>query len=124
MFIKLELWDEQPPAGGQLPDFGRSAYAYVNTRIGDPRYLSINLSCIMAFEEAKVHAVGRPDSGENRSDTVRGGRLQLADGTRYIVFDDQDIVFETALVLARKAELIYDHGRSGFMHCNRRSAAD
>ena len=116
MFIKLELWDEQPPIGGALPLFGVSADAYVNTRASNPRYLPINLASLMSFESIEVTAVGRPGSSENRADPLRGVRVLLADGSRYIVFDDKDPVFARGLAAARQAEeLVYDYGASRFM---------
>lgn len=116
MFIKLELWEEQPPTDGPLPRFGSSVNAFVNTRAGNPRYLPINVGCIVSFEHIVVVALGRPGSRENRSDHVQGIRLLLSDGSRYIVFNDKDPIFERGLAYARQAEeLVYDYGASGYM---------
>ncbi|MHA6823878.1 hypothetical protein ACQUKI_20435 [Ralstonia pseudosolanacearum] len=116
MFIKLELWEEQPDAAGQLPRFGSRREARLDTHASKVKYLPINLASIVSFEPAQIETLNRPNTRENKTDGRNGVRLLLADGSQYVLIDDKDPTFERGLAHARQAgELLYDHGPSVYM---------
>lgn len=117
MFIRLELWDEEPRRdNGQPVQFGSSLDAYLDMRLLKARSRPINLNGILSFESMRIWTMGRPGTSENKSDVLQGIRLLLADGSQYVVIDDKDPTFEAAMGLARQASgAVHDHGPSDYM---------
>ncbi|MCK4118437.1 hypothetical protein ACI2UK_13515 [Ralstonia nicotianae] len=116
MFIKLELWAEQPSADGQLPRFGSRREAYLDTHATKVQYLPINLASIVSFEPMRIITLNRPGTRENKTDPLDGVRLLLANGAQYLVIDDKDPSFEQSLAAARTADgAVYHHGPSAYM---------
>lgn len=116
MFIKLELWPEQPNAEGQLPRFGSRNDAYLDTHATKVQYLPINLASIVSFEPMQITTLNRPNTRENKTDPLQGVRLLLANGAQYLVIDDKDPSFEQSLAAARHAkEAVHHHGWSAYM---------
>jgi len=117
MFIKLELWDEEPREDtGRPVRIGSCLRAHLDMSQLKVRYRPINLNCILSFEAMQIWTNGRPGTKDNHADTLNGIRLLLADGSQYVVIDDKDPTFVRALAHARLAsELVHEHGPSNYM---------
>lgn len=117
MFINLEIWDEElRHDDGQSVGFGSLLDAHLDMRRLKVRHRLINLGGILSFEPIRVWTNGRPGTNENKSDALNGVRLLLVDGSHYIVIDDKEPTFVSAIAQARHAsEAVYNHGPSDYM---------
>ncbi|TCF96517.1 hypothetical protein BZM26_37225 [Paraburkholderia strydomiana] len=117
MFINLEIWDEElRHDNGQPVEFGSLLDAHLDMCRLKVRHRPINLGGILSFETIRVRTNGRPGTNENKSDALTGVRLLLVDGSQYIVIDDKDPTFVSAIAQARLAsEAVYNHGPSAYM---------
>ena len=117
MFINLEIWDEEPRHdNGQPVAFGSSLDAHLDMRRLKVRHRPINLGGILSFETIRVWTNGRPGTDDNKTDALAGVRLLLVDGSQYIVIDDKDPTFVSAIAQARLAsEAVYNYGPSAYM---------
>jgi len=117
MFINLELWDEELRHDSSQPvSFGSALDANLNMHQLKVRHRPINLNGILSFETMRIWTMGRPGTKESKNDVLSGIRLLLADGSQYVVINDKDPSFVTALALARQtSEAVYDYGPSAYM---------